>query len=64
MTDDSRVWVRRVDVHREVDLAVGRHVVVGDDDADRKVARIVAIDSDGNLDLEVLPATVELLARA
>jgi hypothetical protein len=38
---------------------VGRHAIVGDDDADPKVARIVAIDADGNLELEVLPGSVE-----
>jgi len=68
MTDDRRMWVRPADVRREIDLAVGRHLVVGDDDADPKVARIVAIDGDGNLELEVLPGTVEshldLLAQA
>ena len=68
MTYDSRLWARRTDVRRDVDPAVGRHVVVGDDDADPKVARIVSIDGDGNLELEVLPGTVEshldLLAQA
>lgn len=59
MTDDRRLWVRPADVRRDIDLAVGRHLVVGDDDADPKVARIVAIDDDGNLELEVLPGTVE-----
>jgi hypothetical protein len=39
--------------------AVGRHAVVGDDDADPKVARIVAIDATGNLELQVLPGSVE-----
>jgi hypothetical protein len=68
MTDDRRLWARPTDVRRDVDPAVGRHVVVGDDDADPKVARIVSIDIDGNLELEVLPGTVEshldLLAQA
>ena len=68
MTDDRRLWVRPADVRRDMDLAVGRHLVVGDDDADPKVARIVAIDGDGNLELEILPGTVEshldLLAQA
>jgi hypothetical protein len=68
MTDDRRLWARPADVRRDVDLAVGRHVVVGDENADPKVARIVSIDSCGNLELEVLPGTVEshldLLAQA
>lgn len=68
MTDDRRLWVRPADLRRSFEPVVGRHVIVGDDDADPKVARIVGIDSDGNLELEVLPGTVEshldLLAHA
>ena len=68
MTDDRRLWARPADVRRDVDLGAGRHVVVGDDDADPKVARIVSIDSDGNVELEVLPGSVDshldLLAQA
>ena len=59
MTDDRRLWARPADVRRDVDLGVGRHVVVDDHDADPKVARIVSIDGDRNLELEVLPGTVE-----
>ena len=59
MTDDRRPWARPTDVRRDIDVGVGRHVVVGDVDADPKVARIVSIDSDGNLELEVLPGTFE-----
>ena len=44
------------------------HLGARHDDADSRVARIVAVDSDGNLELEVLPGTVEshldLLAQA
>lgn len=68
MTDDRRLCARPTDVRRDIDVGIGRHVVVGDLDADPKVARIVSIDSDGNLELEVLPGTVEshldLLAQA
>ena len=38
---------------------MGRQVVVGVEDADPKVARIVAVDADGNVELEVLPGSVE-----
>lgn len=68
MTDDRRLWARAVDVRGGFDPAVGRHAVVGDDDADPAVARIESIDADGNLELEVLPGSVEshrdLLAHA
>lgn len=67
MTNDGRLWARPADVRDGFEPVVGRHAVVGDDDTDPKVARIVAID-DGNLELEVLPGSVEshhdLLAQA
>ncbi len=59
MTNDRRLWARAKDVRPGLDLFVGRHVVVGDEDADPKVARIVAVDADGNVELEVLPDSVE-----
>lgn len=59
MTNDRRLWARAADARPGVELTVGRHAIVGDDDADPKVARIVAIDADGNVELEVLPGSVE-----
>ncbi len=59
MTDDRRLWVRPADARPGLDPIVGRHVVVGDEDADPRVARILMVDADGNLELEVLPGTVE-----
>ena len=32
---------------------------MGGEDTDPKVARIVAVDAEGNVELEVLPGTVE-----
>lgn len=68
MTDDLRLWARPADVRPGFEPVEGRHVLVGDDDADPKVARIVTHDADGNLELQVLPGSVEsyrdLLARA
>ena len=58
MTDDSRLWARAADARLGLALGVGRYVVVGDEDADAKVARIVTIDADGNVELEVLPGTI------
>ncbi len=59
MTNDGRLWVRASDARPGVEIVVGRHVVVGDEDADPKVARIVSVDADGNVELEVLPGSVE-----
>ncbi|MBK5223704.1 MAG: hypothetical protein JJE52_12710 [Acidimicrobiia bacterium] len=68
MTNDRRLWVRPTDVRVGFDPAVGRHAIVGDDDADPRVARIVNISGDGLLQLEVLPGPREahrdVLARA
>lgn len=59
MTDARRLWVRPTDVRPGVEVSVGRHVIVGDDDADPKVARIVSVDADGNIELEVLPGSLD-----
>lgn len=59
MTNDRRLWARAVDARSGFEPAAGRHAIVGDEDADLMVARIVAIDADGNLELEILPGTVE-----
>ncbi len=59
MTNEHRLWARAADARPGLDLTVGGHVVVGDEDADARVARIVSVDADGNLELEVLAGTVE-----
>ena len=68
MTDARRLWARAADIRPGFDVVVGRYAVVGDEDADPRVAQIVAVDTDGNVELEVLRGAVEshldLLARA
>ena len=59
LTDDHRLWARRTDANNGFCAEVGRYVIVGDDDADPRVARIVQIDADGNIELEVLPGSLE-----
>jgi hypothetical protein len=59
MSDDRRLWTRSVDAVSDVKLIPGHHVIVGDDDADAKVARIISVDVDGNIELEVLQGSVE-----
>lgn len=59
MTNDRRLWACSADVRSGFVPVVGGHVVVGDEDADSKVARIVNVDGDGNVELEVLPSSVE-----
>ncbi len=38
---------------------VGSYVVVGSEDAESSVARIIAVDIDGAIDLQVLPGPVD-----
>ncbi len=68
MVGGSALWASPADVRAGLRLEVGLHVVVGDEDADPAVARVVAIDDTGNIELEVLPGSVEshqdLLTRA
>lgn len=59
MTDNRHLWVQAADAQPGVEPSVGRHVVVGDEDADPRVAQIVAVDADGNVELKVLPGSVE-----
>jgi hypothetical protein len=59
LTNDLRLWARAADLRPGFEPSVGRHAVVGDESAEPKVARIVAIDGDGNLELQVLPGSVE-----
>jgi hypothetical protein len=46
MTDDRYLWVRATDARPGFEAVVGGHAVIGDEDADPRVARIVAIDDD------------------
>ena len=59
MTNGGHLWARASDARLSVGMFVGRHVVVGDEDADSRVARIVSIDADGNFELVVLSGSVE-----
>ena len=59
MTAARRLWTRRADARPGFEVKVGGYAIVGDDDADPRVARIVDIDPDGNIELEVLDGTVE-----
>jgi hypothetical protein len=59
MTNDRHLWVRPADVRPGLSPTVGSHVIVGQEDADPRVARVVTIDDDGFLELEILPGPVE-----
>lgn len=59
MTNDRHLITRVVDARPGYEPVVGAYAVVGDDGADPKVARILSIDDDGIIELEVLPGSVE-----
>lgn len=59
MTNDLRLWARPADLRPGFEPSVGLHAVVGDEDAEPRVARIVTIDPDGYIELKVLPGSVE-----
>lgn len=59
MTDDRHLLSRLVDARSGYEPVVGSYAVVGDDGADPKVARVLSVDGDGIIDLEVLPGPVE-----
>lgn len=59
MTDDRWLLTRVEDAAAGVELAPGRFVSVGSQDADTAVAQIIAVDADGNIDLQVLPGGVK-----
>jgi hypothetical protein len=68
MTADRRLWTRAADARNDFVAVVGRHVVVGCEDADPAVARILTVDVEGRIELEILRGPVSahrgLLASA
>ena len=68
MTNDCRLWARHLDVRSGLVLEVGSHVIVGDEGADPKVARVLAVDDVGHIELQVVGGAIDeyraLLARA
>jgi hypothetical protein len=59
MRDNGRLWTLTEDVRPGFEPTVGQYAVVGDDDADPAVARIVSVDADGGIALEVLGGGVD-----
>ena len=59
MYDDGRVWARLADARPGLVPVAGRYVIVGCHDASPAVAKILRVDHDGRIELEVLPGDVE-----
>jgi len=59
ITNDGRLWTRMKDVRAGFAPVVGRNAIVGCEDADRAVARIITVDVERGIQLEVLDGDVE-----
>ncbi len=59
MTNDRRLWTRRQDARPGLVPIAGRHVIVGCDDAEPAVARILSVNAEGHIELEVLRGSVD-----
>ena len=59
MTNDRRLWTLLEDARPGFVPITGRHVIVGDQDAVPAVARIVSVNAEGHIELEVLPGSVD-----
>ena len=58
MTADRHLLTRMIDARPGYQPVVGSYAVVGDEGAEPRVARILAID-DGIIEVEVLPGSVD-----
>lgn len=59
MTNDRRLWTRLEDARAGFVAIAGRHVVLWCEDADPAVARILSVNADGHIELEVLRGSVD-----
>jgi hypothetical protein len=59
MTNDGRLWTRMKDVRPGFAPIAGQYAVVGCDDADPAVARIISVDIESGIQLQVLDGSVE-----
>jgi hypothetical protein len=59
MTDDGRLWTRMTDVRDGFVPVAGQYVVVGCEGAEPAVARIISVDIERGITLQVLDGSVE-----
>lgn len=59
MTNDRHLVTRVADARAGFEPVVGAYAVVGDVDAEPRVARILSVDDAGIIELEVLPGPVD-----
>ena len=54
MTKDCHLWTRLADARVGFVPIAGRYVTIGCEDADSAVARILSVDAEGRIEVEVL----------
>ncbi len=59
MRNDGRLWTRMSDVRPGFVPIAGQYAIVGDEDADPAVARIISVDIERGIQLQVLDGSVE-----
>lgn len=59
MMQDGRLWTTQRSAGPGFVPIAGRYVVVGDEGVDPAVARILSVNSDGHVELDVLPGSVD-----
>ena len=59
MTNAGRLWTRMADVRPGFVPIAGRYAIVGCEDADPAVARLVTVDIERGIQLEVLDGDIE-----
>lgn len=59
LRDDGRLRSRTRHARRGLQPSVGVHLIVGCEDADPAVAKVMSVDADGGIELQVLPGKVE-----
>jgi hypothetical protein len=59
MANSGRLWACVGDARAGFVPVAGRHVTVGCYDAEPAVVKVLSVNADGDIELEVLPGTVE-----
>jgi hypothetical protein len=59
MRNDGPLWTRMSDVRRGFVPIAGHYAVVGCEDTDLALARIISVDIEGGIQLQVLDGSVE-----
>jgi hypothetical protein len=59
MQDDGRLLARSRNVRPGLHIDAGMHLVVGCEDAEPAVARVLAITADGSIELQVLAGPID-----